>query len=138
MEVAHEDFQIFEKVFPKYLKRRITKSLYVEEHQVRLNEQKDSYIGRQIVTKYNCSVFVLITILPIQIVINVILVIVIVRSSRQSSTRFFHYGILSYVDVDVNKPRHLEFHSFVGCTVSLVSLSVIPDKHFRHQSECAD
>ena len=41
--VSHDNFQILEKGFPKLLDRRIAESLYVKEHQPRLNEQKDSY-----------------------------------------------------------------------------------------------
>ena len=43
LDVAHEDFQILEKGFPKLLDRRIAESLYVKEHRPKLNEQKDSF-----------------------------------------------------------------------------------------------
>ena len=43
LDVSPEDFQILEKGFPNLLDRRIAESLYVKEHQPKLNEQKDSY-----------------------------------------------------------------------------------------------
>ena len=43
LEASDEDFKILEKGLPKYLDRRIAESLYIKEHNLILNEQKDSY-----------------------------------------------------------------------------------------------
>ena len=43
IEVAHDDFKILERGYPRYIDRKIAESLYVKDYNPVLNEQQDSY-----------------------------------------------------------------------------------------------